>query len=452
VAKDQVFISYSHKNKRWRDDLVTTLKPYLRDGSIVSWSDEQITAGSKWFREIKSALANTRVAVLLVTPNFLASDFIHEYELGTLLKEAEQGGVKILWVPVYDSGYKKTALKNYQAVLDPKKPLAGMSKAKRDQAWVKVCEEIEKALGRTDEPRHSPNLEQSEPSGQPAPTAAGQVFSPSNRIPPSSSSQPALGWRDFLGHTYQGTPPAIYTQAIDLNAKNVSNRPVQLEQAYFTSDSTPASIEAKVVTSVGLLDPSQTTPILPGSSVTLRAEFNSPTGLPAQEFMKVWGQMVLHVKYDCVIHRVPIGEHMTRSLFTGFQPSPLEPTVTRAITTENTGLPDPALDFLMRLATENAREAMKRCWSSVGKAILNAVKATGDNTDPGSPEVKNALNQLESSVPLPEGVVQRVKELWRKAHIIFYQSPWAWDPQSKEAQEFILSAAAVRNDLERHTF
>jgi hypothetical protein len=85
-------------------------------------------------------------------------------------------------------------------------------------------------------------------------------------------------------------------------------------------------------------------------------------------------------------------------MFTGFQPSPLERTVTRAITTENTGSPDPALDFLMRLAAENA------------------------------------------------------KELWRKAHIIFYQSPWAWDPQSKEAQEFILSAAAVRNDLERHTF
>jgi hypothetical protein len=48
-------------------------------------------------------------------------------------------------VPVRQSAYKQTPLKNYQAVLDPGKPLASMTKAKRDQAWVKVCEEIQKA-------------------------------------------------------------------------------------------------------------------------------------------------------------------------------------------------------------------------------------------------------------------------------------------------------------------
>src|ERR1700731_3317538 len=147
-TRNKIFISYSHKNKRWRDELEIQLKPYLREDSITSWSDEQIVAGSRWFGEIKSALAQTTVAVLLVTPDFLASDFIHEHESGPLLKEAEQGGLRILWVPVRDSAYRQTALMNYQALLNPKKPIAAWPKAKRDQAWVKICEEIKKAGSR----------------------------------------------------------------------------------------------------------------------------------------------------------------------------------------------------------------------------------------------------------------------------------------------------------------
>jgi internalin A len=146
-TRNQVFISYSHEDTKWREDLEIHLKPYLRDASIKSWSDKEITSGSKWFTEIKSALIDTKVAVMLVTPDFLASDFIHEYELGPLLKEAEQGGIRILWVHVRACAYKKTALKDYQALLDPDKPLANMMDADRDQAWVRICEEIEKAVG-----------------------------------------------------------------------------------------------------------------------------------------------------------------------------------------------------------------------------------------------------------------------------------------------------------------
>jgi hypothetical protein len=147
TARDQVFISYSHNDERWRDDLDTHLKPYVRGGSIVSWTDQQIAPGSEWFKEIQSALANSKVAVLLVSPAFLASDFIHEHRTRTVIKRSgARRGQTFLWVPVRESAYKKTALRNYKAVLDPGKPLGGMTKAKRDQAWVRICGEIEKAV------------------------------------------------------------------------------------------------------------------------------------------------------------------------------------------------------------------------------------------------------------------------------------------------------------------
>ncbi len=145
AARHKVFISYSHKDTKFRDELLIHLKPLERAGLVTTWSDKQIAPGSQWFAEIQAALASTSVAVMLVTPNFLASDFIHEHELGPLLKDAEQGGVRILWIPVRAFSYKETALKNYQAVSPPDKPLAQM-KAERDQAWVKVCDEIKKAL------------------------------------------------------------------------------------------------------------------------------------------------------------------------------------------------------------------------------------------------------------------------------------------------------------------
>lgn len=143
-ARDQVFICYSRKDQKWLEELQTHLKPY---GSVTVWSDKQIAPGAEWFAEIKKALACTKVGVLLVTPNFLASDFIHEHELTPLLKEAEKGNVCIIWIPVRACSYKETPLKDDQAAIDPKKPLANM-KAERDKAWVQICKEIEKAVGR----------------------------------------------------------------------------------------------------------------------------------------------------------------------------------------------------------------------------------------------------------------------------------------------------------------
>lgn len=148
-VRDQVFISYSHKDKRFLDDLLTQLKPYLRTNTVTAWSDRQIEPGSKWFDEIQAALARTSVAVMLVSSNFLASDFIHEHELGVFLKEAEAGGVTILWVLTGACSYEETPLKDYQAVVSPPgKPFAQMRKPDRDAAWLAVCKTINQAVNR----------------------------------------------------------------------------------------------------------------------------------------------------------------------------------------------------------------------------------------------------------------------------------------------------------------
>lgn len=140
--RNQVFVSYSHKDKKWLTTLQTFLKPHVREGGLTVWDDTHIKPGAKWKDEIKEALSRAKVAVLLVSSYFLASDFIAKDELPPLLKAAEEEGLTIIWIPVSFSAYKKTAIAQYQAAHDPNKPLDSLKGAQRSKTLVEVCDFI----------------------------------------------------------------------------------------------------------------------------------------------------------------------------------------------------------------------------------------------------------------------------------------------------------------------
>ena len=137
----RIFISYCHKDKKFLDELLTHLSPLERAGRVSAWSDRQLEPGAPWLGKIQEALDSSSVVVMLVTSSFLASEFIHQYELTPALRAAK---ARILWVPVRACAYERTALRDIQAVVSPAKPLAEM-KAERDRAWVEICRAIEDA-------------------------------------------------------------------------------------------------------------------------------------------------------------------------------------------------------------------------------------------------------------------------------------------------------------------
>jgi hypothetical protein len=144
-VRNKIFISYSHKDKEWLDRLQRMLAPLVRRELITTWDDSQIPPGTDWMKEIKEALDLAKVAVLLVSPNFFASDFIVEHELLPLIEANETKGLTILWVAVSYSMYKDTPIKKYQAVNDPSRPLNSLSPSDQDKILLDICKKIGQA-------------------------------------------------------------------------------------------------------------------------------------------------------------------------------------------------------------------------------------------------------------------------------------------------------------------
>jgi WD40 repeat protein len=141
-----VFISYSRKDARWLDQLMTHLKLLVREERVAAWCDRDIQAGQRWREEIDRALASARVGLFLVSPNFLASDFIMQDELPYLLKAAETRGVKLLWVLVTACLFDQTPLVGLQAAYNPTRPLAKLQGDQRNEALTAIAREILKAV------------------------------------------------------------------------------------------------------------------------------------------------------------------------------------------------------------------------------------------------------------------------------------------------------------------
>jgi hypothetical protein len=151
-ARTKVFISYAHaaeKETGWVGRIRVHLQGLVQFSDLEVWDDTKIEAGTNWREEIKRAISHTRVAILVLTADFMASPFIREAELPPLLEAADAEGATILCVYGSDVHLSGIAgrLEQYQFVNNPEKPLQALPKAECESVYKDLTIAVEKAIG-----------------------------------------------------------------------------------------------------------------------------------------------------------------------------------------------------------------------------------------------------------------------------------------------------------------
>jgi len=95
-----IYISYSHKDEIWKDQLVLHLNILKQHGLLDSWNDQHIQTGDNWREEFELATAKANIAILLISANFLTSIFINQEEMPRLLQRHKEDGLLIMPVVV----------------------------------------------------------------------------------------------------------------------------------------------------------------------------------------------------------------------------------------------------------------------------------------------------------------------------------------------------------------
>src|SRR5215510_1288077 len=139
-----VFFSYSHIDEPLCEELKGHLTALERRNVIKTWTDCQITAGDEWRDEIEKHLDSADLILLLVSANFLSSDFCYLIETSRALLRHESGDARVIPVVVRPVDWQGLPIGKLQALPKDSKPVTTWPN--RDEAWLNVAQGIRNAI------------------------------------------------------------------------------------------------------------------------------------------------------------------------------------------------------------------------------------------------------------------------------------------------------------------
>jgi predicted GTPase len=155
----EVFISYSKQDKELRDGLLAHLRPLEGEG-IITWYDRQVLPGTEWDEVIKARLNAADIILLLISADFLATDYCTQVEIPEALRRHEAGEATVMPVILRSCGWKYTDLAKIQAYPEKAKPIVSWTHI--DEAYTNVVDGVYLAATKIEKQRKHRRLEEQE--------------------------------------------------------------------------------------------------------------------------------------------------------------------------------------------------------------------------------------------------------------------------------------------------
>lgn len=144
IAGPSLFISYSHKDETFRDELRGALTPYERTGDLTVWDDTCLVPGQVWDSQILEKLDRAKIIVMLLSNDFIRSEYCFTREMQRAREREKDGECVIVPIVVRACAFHKLELGQLQAILPNKKPV--QENSDRDAAWLEVTKKLDLVL------------------------------------------------------------------------------------------------------------------------------------------------------------------------------------------------------------------------------------------------------------------------------------------------------------------
>src|SRR6266702_8224280 len=136
----EIFYSYAHEDERLWKALDKQLNLLKRDGLVTDWNDHKITAGKEWESEILTHLDSAEVILLLISPDFIASDYCYSVEMQRAMERHERGEARVIPIILRPTDWKSASFGQLKAL--PKDGKEVVRWRHRDDAFLDIARGI----------------------------------------------------------------------------------------------------------------------------------------------------------------------------------------------------------------------------------------------------------------------------------------------------------------------